>query len=196
MKNNVVSIPFRGGKPNSSIPASPRSVSTRSSKNRNTTLDDAKLEIKYRKLARQIRKARGNSNMADIRTLRAFLTLTMELIPDARATYKEYRSDRSIYALNGLVNQARELMNDIRQLRTGKKQHTHIVNRIVMPNLQILLQNYLNECTDMKNRFGRLKSKERQLAQDAIDAMMRGHAIFFNEIGQKIQTQLAEYMIG
>jgi hypothetical protein len=189
---NVIS--FRGNRKTTSIPTSPRSVATR--KQPTKTINDIKLELRFRKLAKQLKRARGNSNIADIRTLREFLSLTMELIPLAKATYNEYRSDRSIYALNGLVNQARELMNDIRQLRTGKKQHTYIINRIIMPNLQLLLQNYLNDSTELKNKLSKLNSKDRRNIQDTVDATMRAHAIFFNEIGQKIQTVLAEYMIG
>jgi hypothetical protein len=160
------------------------------------TLDDIKLERRFNRLARKLKRARGNSNVADLQTLRALLTLTIELIPMARATYRQYRSERAIYAMNGLVNQARELMNDIRQLRTGKKQHQHIVNKILLPNLQAILQQYLNDCTEFKKGLSQLRRQDRSRVEKAINAMMQAHARVFNEISQRTQTNLADYLIG
>jgi len=152
------------------------------------------LEKQYKKLARQLKKSK-EGNRADIATLKAFLELTMELIPVAKESYRQYRSDRGIYALNGLVNQAREIMNDLRQLRTGKKQHQHIVNKIILPNLAILMQHFMADCTELKKEIAGLDRKTRNRLTEKINGMMTAQGLLFQEVSGKTQTALAEFLI-
>lgn len=154
-----------------------------------------KLEKRYRKLAKELRRTKGSSNVADIHTLKEFLSLTMELIPIAKESYVQWRSDRSIYALNGLVNQAREIMNDLRQLRTGKKQHAHIINKIMLPNLTDLLQQYMHDMFELRNQIRKLPRRERDRLTNTINSMMAKQGGLFEEMSKKVQQALAEYLV-
>jgi hypothetical protein len=155
----------------------------------------AKLDKRYRKLAKNIRNNRGSSNNADIKALQELYLLTWELIPLAKENYKQYRSDRGIYALNGLVNQIREIQNDLRQLRTGKKQHAHIINKILLPNLTLLLQHYMTDCFELRKLVSRVERKQRDRLNTALNNMMQSHGLLFDELSGKIQSTLAEYLV-
>lgn len=154
----------------------------------------AKLERRYQRLAKDIRRNNG-TNKADIKALEELLLMTWELIPIAKETYKQFRSDRGIYALNGLVNQVREILNDLRQLRTGRKQHSHIVNKILVPNLTLLMQHYMADSFELRKLINQTDKKQQTKLNKALNDMMQGHGSMFDEISNKIQTNLAEYLV-
>lgn len=173
---------------------SPASGSTRYRQFDENALDQ--LEKHYKKIARSIKRDRGGSNKTDVMVLRELLQMTWELIPIAKESYKQFRSDRGIYALNGLVNQVREVMTDLRQLRTGDKQLRHIIQRILLPNLTLLLQHFTTDCFALRKAVRQISDrKQRRLIDRAVQDMMQRQASLFDEVSNKLQAALAEYLV-
>jgi hypothetical protein len=132
---------------------------------------------------------------ANIVVLESLLKMTLGLIGIAEQQFHKYKNERSAYCINALSNQVREIMNDLRQLRTGDKQHKEIINRIIIPNLSVLMQQYMANCTDLKKHINQLDRKQRQPMLDALTATMQQQGNLFNEASTKMQQQLAEYLV-
>ena len=176
---------------NYKTPKPPASVSVPSS-------DEERITRRFRKMQKKIKKLKAENNdpQIDLVRLQYMLDMTQRLIPISEQVYNQYKSERAAYALNALVDQSKSLMQDIRNLSNGVKQAEHINNKILLPNLQLLFQNYLSDCADLKSYLNELSNKDRKKVAGRLEAMMRNYSVVMNNIKAKTSVALQEYLVG
>lgn len=107
--------------------------------------DKDKLRLDMKAL-RKLVKSNANDSTAKEMT-RAFLGVALEAVKTAEEAYEKNPHAHNSYALNGLMNQARELAADLRQLETiddNRKQEVSEAVHTVMRNLGFQIAQHIN----------------------------------------------------
>jgi hypothetical protein len=134
---------------------------------------------------------------AAIALTRTLLTDTLEMIPIAKAIYKTYKSERAAYALNALVNQARELQNDIRNLQSLEQQVDYLKETVVQPAMGSIVQNLNAEMFDLNRKFALVcgKASVRKELRHLLDNMFRNFAAHLQENKNSMNNKIEKYFL-
>lgn len=151
----------------------------------------------FGKDAKNIQKlidSKDDDNMI-ISSQRALLKMLVDLIPIAEDNYREYRSERSAYALNALVSQSRELMQDIVSSQDRSRVADIIIYNILQPAIltlgQFVIENnhqtkkHMSEVVDVKD----LRDMKDVLDKSAIN--LGGYLnTFYEDLKERIAKEL------
>lgn len=154
----------------------------------------------FKKEYKQLKKLVGSKNKdfqsdkASMAMLRSMLTMILSCIPVAESIYKQYRNERSAYALSALVSQARELNNDIRNVHNLQDQLDRIMDLIIKPSLTLIVQNLVDEL-NTSGRSIMKKVKNKTIVKKMLKKSANNVSLYVQEHANSIGAQLQDYMV-
>ncbi len=152
-----------------------------------TTLTKQRKRLKKRK--QTLTDSAGN-----IAILTAMLKMTISIIPIAEKQYQRYKNDRAAQSIVLLAKQARDLSADIQRLGGAASAAPVIINQVVMPNFQHLLQNNLNEGSIAIKALKELLPKEyHKKCQEVINSLIKNQSNYMSQINLAISEKIEKY---
>lgn len=140
---------------------------------------------------------KNENDNAIILANRAMLQSVLDLIPLAEQDYRERRTDRSVYALNALLSQARELISDIQ----AANDKTIVIDRIIFDILQPQIINLANQLINsnyelkrrLKEHVAKGSTKEVTVILDDMSKSLGAYSnSLFNQLKERISAALSE----
>lgn len=131
---------------------------------------------------------------------RAMLAMVIDVIPLAEKAYRQTQKENQAYALNALVNQARELSTDLKMMQDVEGQAEFIRNQLIDPLMMSLTQQIMASMLSLKNSIdtelgakapGRAKTLKRQ-----VDDNLRGLGEFLQGAKDKLSSDVFRYLSG
>lgn len=219
--NGKTKTGFREGR--NKVRSSKKPVEPENKQSRKKTLDDAqevvedymdsalleegdpkKKSERFAKEFRRLRKQVGadnehfNPEQVNNEMLRALLAMVVSLIPVAEANYRSSRKESAAYALNALINQAREVSTDLRMAKDYEGQASFIRDNILSPIFRAFTQNLLNEHQHLKNTIDTAISREKEARKikAELDDVTRSLGKFLSETITKSFVDIDNYLQG
>lgn len=157
-------------------------------------------ENEYRKLRKQIgshSKSDFNAQKTSIAMSRALLASILQMLPIAEKQYHKKPGQSTAYSFTALVNLAREIQSDIRNLVDLQKQADSIVDKIVQPSLILIVQNLVNEMYLLRKEFRtQIKgSKSRNTLKSLTDDYLRTQSKYMNVIKSQLSKQVHSFFV-
>lgn len=154
----------------------------------------------FRRLRKQVGADNDHFNPEQVNTemLRALLAMVVSLIPVAEANYRSSRKESAAYALNALINQAREVSTDLRMAKDYEGQALFIRDNILSPIFRAFTQNLLNEHQHLKNTIDTSisRDKEARKIKAELDDVTRSLGKFLSETITKSFADIDNYLQG
>lgn len=161
-------------------------------------LTAAKNASLFKTALKDIRKANKRHDYSDqalIVVYKALLEMVLDLIPIAESNYRQFKVDRSAYALNTYINQAREITNDIRAIKDFSEQ-LELINRIVRKQFTQIVQQLVEETFLLKKELvDSLGAPSRRIVENKIESLIKSHGKYMNESVKMIDAQLTSLLL-
>ena len=159
---------------------------------------------RFAKEFRRLRKQVGagnehfNAESTSAELLRALLAMVTDLIPVAERSFRSSGKENAAYALNALVNQARELDADLRLRKDFEGQALFIKDNILTPVFKAFVQQMLNEHQMLKSSIDSYvtNSKDRKKLKVNVDDSTRALGTFIQETITKSFADIDNYLQG
>jgi len=173
-------------------------------------VNDKELNLKVEKSSlvfaneyKKLKKLIGSKNKdysaskSSIVLARALLTAVVKMIPIAEKAYHKSPGQSTAFSFTALVNLARELQSDIRNLVDLQKQADAIVENIIQPNLILIVQSLVNETYTMRKEFKRKikRTKSRKVLKELSDDYLRTQSKYMNTIKSAMTKQIHSYLV-
>jgi hypothetical protein len=143
---------------------------------------------------RKAAKRHDYGEAAMLKMYRGLLDMVLDLIPIAERNYRQYKQDRASYALNTLVNQAREIGNDMRTLADFNNQAERIVE-MARRQFTLIAQAMVDEAYRLKKEIrDDLPPKKVEKINKRIDALVHGQGKYLNESVKALSDTILSYM--
>lgn len=164
-------------------------------------------QAKSDRFAREFKKLRKkvgatndhfNAESVNIEMLRAMLTMMLDIIPLAEQVFRKSKKESSAYALNALVNQARELSTDLRMSKDVEGQAAFIRDMIINPVFKMFAQQLIAETINIKNSIDTNvdnRKHAKRVKQD-VDDMARALGKYLTESVMKLYADIDNYLAG
>ena len=139
---------------------------------------------------------RGDDSAKNLQ--RAAYALMLDMIPIAESTYRATRKQQDAYAMNSFIDEARQLVEELRTMTDADNQTEHITKRIILPLMLRVANVLLNEFANLK---GAVDTEVRDIAAaKAVKRASDGAALsigkFMTEVQNAIAAQVAAYLHG
>ena len=128
-----------------------------------------------------------DDDSAILKTQRSLLNMLIEMIPIAENTYRTYGTQSAAYAMNALVSQVRELMQDIVSSQDRQLAADNIIATIINPNMLSFAQFILDNNHQLIKEVTELVPVER--AKDVQNIVNKSS----RNVGIYIQTMLEDF---
>ncbi len=141
---------------------------------------------------------KNNQSLADaagnVAVLKSLLEMLITLIPTAEKTYKKFKNERGAYAIAALVTQTREISADIQRYSSSQKNASVLIDSIIIPNIQLILQNYMSTNSVLINSINkRYGKKEGKAIISLINQSMTEHSSYLKQITEAISQRATDY---
>lgn len=164
-------------------------------------------QVKSDRFAKEFKKLRKkvgasndhfNAENTNAEMLRAMLTMMLDIIPLAEQTFRKSKKESSAYALNALVNQARELSTDLRMAKDVEGQAAFIKDMIINPIFKVFAQQLITQMLNVKNTVDTHVSnpKRARKVKEHVDKMGRELGKFLTESVVKMHSDIDNYLAG
>lgn len=163
--------------------------------------NSARFEKEFNKLRKKVSVDKGNSYSSDSANqdmLRIMLAMVLELIPVAEAAARKTLKEGNFYALNALVNQAREISNDLRLSKPLEDTAFFIKDRIMEPVFKQLASHMINEMMSIKNEVDTtdVSTKQARLIKKRVDKSMLIMSRYLTDMILKVEDDTHAYITG
>jgi C4-dicarboxylate-specific signal transduction histidine kinase len=153
---------------------------------------EKKLKSQRKKLKKK--KLNLSDSAGNIALLNSLLEMMIQIIPTAEKVYRKYKNERAAYAIVALVTQSREISADIQRYSNVSHNATNLINKIIIPTLQLILQNYLNlNSILLKELDDVVPKKFRKAVHEKVNSSMQKHGNYLKEITLSISDKTNEY---
>lgn len=158
----------------------------------------SKFEKKFKTLSAQLRTDDDIPVEALNRDmLRVMLSMVLHLIPIAERLFKTKRSESTAYALNALLNQARELSLDLKLAKDITSQAEFIKTSLLLPVFTSFTQLLIQEIFALKNTIDtEVSPKQGKALKKQVDTMARTLGTFQTEMLNKISDDIDSFLTG
>lgn len=148
---------------------------------------------KYKKLKKGIKLSKSE-HKANLKILKYCLDMSVRLLPLAEESYIRWQSERSMYALNALVNQSREIMNDIRMVSNNDKTVEFLIEQALMPGMKLIMQHILNDFSNLKSIIKeQIPSSKAKAINLEINKMLKAQGMLMEDMRKGLQEKINEY---
>lgn len=170
-------------------------------------LTDGKVKKVFERQFKQLREdldASNAGNMNASHTSRmmthAMLAMVVDLIPVAEKAYRNSQKEQAAYALNAMVNQARELSTDLKMMQDVEGQAEFIRNKLLGPVFMSLTQQILASIMALKNNvdteLGSKAPKTARRLKKELDENLRALGDFLSQSNSKLGSDIERYLSG
>ena len=137
----------------------------------------------------------GRADTAIVAFQKSMLRTVIDLIPQAEDKYRTSGNETSAYAMNSIISQARELINDIQSDDNRKQIGLNLCNQIIQPNFIKVVQNLVNAMHFMQQEVEALvpNNKRKELAS-IINKNTRSVVSHLQEVAETITEDTVEFM--
>ena len=150
-------------------------------------------ELRLKRIRKSAKK-HEYGEAAMLQMYKGLLDMVLDLIPIAEKNYRQYKQDRASYALNTLVNQAREISNDMRTLSDYNSQAERIVE-MARRQFTLIAQAMVDEVYRTKKEIqDELPTKSRDKIFKRVDNMVHNHGKYLNESVKALSDAILSYM--
>lgn len=159
---------------------------------------------RFKKEFKRLRSQSGAANedfRADNHAMamyRSMLAMVLDLIPTAEKSYRHGKNESAAYAMNALLNQAKDLSAEIRNLTSLEEQAEAVCRDILNPSLVLFTQHLMTSFTVVKAKIDstKLSSQDSRLLKDTLDEVLREHASYLQESSEAITVRTRAYLLG
>ena len=141
---------------------------------------------------RKAMKKGATTDATAIEMTRAFLGSVLENVKLAEAAYRDKPHAHNSYALNGLMNQARELLADLRSLETADENRAAEVEKIVTIVMKRFTFQMAQQLAMVQAEAKFVPSKDRKRLTQAINEASNAIPRYTTEIGEQLMTELTK----
>ncbi len=168
-------------------------------------IDQDKLrdENRFARQFRRLRKKAGadndhfNADVINRLMLRAMLSMVLDVIPIAEKAYRSSSKENAAYALNSLLNQARELAMDLRLSKDTVGQAEFISSKILKPVFVSFTQVLIAELFTLKATIDtEVAPKPAKAVKRQVDAFARALGTFQTSMMDKVSTDIEAFLNG
>lgn len=135
----------------------------------------------------------GNLDAATMQFQQHMFATLMRLIPIAEKEYRQGKRESQAYAMNSLINTARELTSDIAASANRAKITERLLEEIIKPSFQQCMQEVINTHFTLKSKMRIMVSKPERV-DDAVDACASEIARFMNEVFKSAAVSISDMM--
>lgn len=139
-----------------------------------------------------------NSDAVSKMMLRSMLTMILDTIPIAEKAFRTSKKENAAYALNALINQAREIATDLKMSGDVENQTAFIRDSILDPVYRALAMHFMREMMNLKALVETEvpKAKIQKNIKRGIDQTMRTIGQFMTQSVEKISSDVEQYLSG
>ena len=152
-------------------------------------------EVKLKKNRKRLKKS--NQDLGDsagnLAVLKSLLEMMVGILPMAERVYVKYKNERAAYAIVALVTQVREISADIQRYSNVNKNGEVILEKIIMPTMQLILQHYLNSCAMLIKDLETSKKLTPNNARKLVNKSIERFGDYMKEITHSITDKTASY---
>lgn len=162
-------------------------------------LEANRFEKEFRKLRKKTSASNDNFNAESLNRLmlRAMLTMVLDVIPIAEEAYRKSKKESAAYALNSLLNQARELSLDLKLAKDVSGQAEFIQSKVLTPVFTSFTQLLIQEIFALKNTVDtEAQNKVGKPIKAQIDKMARSLGKYQTEMIAKIGQDIESFLNG
>jgi hypothetical protein len=151
-------------------------------------------QLKKHKKKLKKNKLNMSDSAGNLALLNSLLEMMVKIIPTAEKVYRKYKNERAAYAIVALVTQSREISSDIQRYSTVSNNATNLINKIIIPNLQLILQNYINLNSTLIREINDIVPKQyRKTVSKKLNLSMQKHGVFLKEITNAVSDKTNEF---
>lgn len=158
---------------------------------------------RFQKEFKKLRKRTGaanehfNAEAVNRMMLRAMLTMVLDVIPIAEEAYRKTKKENAAYALNALLNQARELSLDLKLAKDTTGQVEFIERHVLTPVFTSFAQLLIQEMYALKATIDtEVPAKAGKRVKSKVDDMVRSLGQFQSGMIEKISSDIHGYLSG
>lgn len=139
-----------------------------------------------------------NAELANKMLLRSMLAMTLDIIPIAERAFRQTTKENAAYAVNALINQAREIATDLKMMGDVENQAKFIKESIIQPMFTAQAQNMLHEMLQLKSVIDTevTNPKTAKAVKRRVDDTLRTIAAFMTQSTEKISSDISSYLSG
>lgn len=128
---------------------------------------------------------------------RASLSTILDLLPIAEIAYRKHQKESAAYALTALINQARDLTNDVK-MGDDVDGQIMMMQQLVKQSYRGLLQLFLQEKYALQEKLMPLSTSPgvRRAMRDEVDAMVRSFGKAMTEYETLTADRISAFMAG
>lgn len=153
-----------------------------------------RIHIRFAKLQKSISK-KMESPAAILTTLKYLLRASLNMVPLAEEDYR--RSRKGMYAFISLGNQIRELMIEIRQTAGGSDTADYLLEEIMVPALQMVLQHVMNDFSFLRKELAKsLPPQKMKRINESINTVLQNYATLMEETSNQVRENVNKYVAG
>ena len=201
-KDNVVKIDFskfddleeKGKKRRPKVSVEEKELSPEELERRQKIEEEiVKINNRYRKLAKSLKEA-DSDTQANIRVLKYCFAMSHRLLPIAEEIYIKYKNERGVYAIAGLVEQIRELSNDLRMLSSNDKTVEYVLNVVFLPALQLVMQHIISDFAELKTTLtDSLPEKKAKPIKLKLSKMTKAYGQLLDDVKKSVSEKVTEH---
>ena len=130
--------------------------------------------------------------------LQASLDMVNDLIPFLEITLRRFKNERGAYAVNTLLNQQRELINDIRSLQTHEVRAERI-NDFVFESLKLIVENLFDTTSMLRtNLVAKLNPdndpKTNSIITGVLERYVEEHGSYIVEMRKDLEEKIRGFV--
>lgn len=140
-----------------------------------------------------------NAELANKMLLRSMLAMTLDIIPIAEKAFRQTTKENAAYAVNALINQAREIATDLKMMGDVENQAKFIRESIIIPMFTAQAQNMLHEMLSLKSVIDTeldKSPKTAKIVKRRVDDTLRTIANFMTQSSDKMTSDIESYLSG
>jgi len=152
-----------------------------------------RISKRYRKLSKSMRESESDVQ-TNLRVLKYCFNMSTRLLPIAEEIYVTYKNERGMYALNALVNQTREIANDIRMLSSNDKTIEYVLQAVFLPTLKLVLQHITGDFSDLKRELSdALPEKKAKSFKLKMNKMLKAQGQLLNDVSKSVEEKVTRH---
>ena len=152
----------------------------------------------FEKNLKSIRRANERHNYGEQAILTMYkhmYDMVCDLIPIAEENYRKFKIDKSAYALNTYLNQAREIANDMRSVNNYEEQVKNIVE-MMRRQYSLIAQNMVEEVHNTTTSMrAMVRDDQRGKVDELLGQLTKGQAKFLNESLKGVSDMLVNMLL-
>lgn len=154
----------------------------------------------FRKMRKKVGASNDHFNAENVnqQMLRSMLAMVLDIIPLAERAYRKTRKENAAYALNALLEQAKNLSTDLRMAKDVEQQAEFIKGRVLNPVLMAFANMLVQETLAIKSSVDTHVSnrKEGKRVKLEIDRATLSLGKYLTEAITKMTSDIDSYLSG